>query len=81
MPEVADKAHPRGEHRTMSLVTTLACLSILLLQAAAYVRERVYDTQAKAFIDFEVMLARAAEADVVFVGETREDPNTRGVLQ
>ena len=38
--------------------------------------ERVYDTQRKAFADFEVMLADLASADVVFVGEQHDDPNT-----
>ena len=33
--------------------------------------ERVYDTQRKSFVDFEVMLA-----DIVFVGEQHDDPNT-----
>ena len=41
-----------------------------------YVPERVYDTAAGAFVDFEVMLARLSKADVVFVGEQHDDPNT-----
>lgn len=60
----------------MAFITALASASLLLLQAAAYVPERVYDTTRKAFVDFEVMLASAAEADVVFVGEMHDDPNT-----
>jgi uncharacterized iron-regulated protein len=40
------------------------------------VPERVYDTRQKAFVDFEVMLADIAAADVVFVGEQHDDPNT-----
>lgn len=51
-------------------------LSIVLLQAPGYVPERVYDTQRRAFVDFEVMLAGIAGADVVFVGEQHDDPNT-----
>jgi uncharacterized iron-regulated protein len=43
---------------------------------AFYVPERVYDTAAGAFVDFEVMLARLATADVVMVGEQHDDPNT-----
>ena len=43
---------------------------------AFYVPERVYDTTAGAFVDFEVMLAALAKADVVFVGEQHDDPNT-----
>ena len=41
-----------------------------------YVPERVYDTRRGAFSDFEVMLADIAAADVVFVGEQHDDPNT-----
>jgi uncharacterized iron-regulated protein len=42
----------------------------------AYVPQRVYDTQKKAFVDFEMMLADAVKADVIFVGEQHDDPNT-----
>ncbi len=42
----------------------------------AYVPERVFDTRKNAFADFEVMLADLATADVVFVGEQHDDPNT-----
>ena len=44
--------------------------------AAVYVPERVYDTRRKAFADLESMLADLAKADVVFVGEQHDDPNT-----
>ncbi len=37
---------------------------------------RVFDTKAGAFVDFEVMLASVAKADVIFVGEQHNDPNT-----
>jgi uncharacterized iron-regulated protein len=68
-------------------VFLLASLSVLLFQAppapdaktasvSGYVPERVYDTQRKAFVDFEVMLADLTSADVVFVGEQHDDPNT-----
>jgi uncharacterized iron-regulated protein len=76
MPELVDKAHPHPNNRTMTSVTTLVSASMLLLQAAAYVPQRVYDTRLKTFIDFEMMLASAAEADVVFVGEMHDDANT-----
>jgi uncharacterized iron-regulated protein len=42
----------------------------------AYVPERVYDTRRQAFADLESMLADIAKADVVFVGEQHDDPNT-----
>ena len=38
--------------------------------------ERVYDTRRQQFADFEVMLADLARADVIFVGEQHDDPNT-----
>ena len=71
----------------MTVLPLLA--AAILLQAAAplpapghgtsvlsYVPQRVFDTQKQAFIDFEVMLAETAKADVVFVGEQHDDPNT-----
>jgi uncharacterized iron-regulated protein len=58
-------------------------LILLVAQQAAphppvtfYVPERVYDTSAAGFVDFEVMLAALGKADVVFVGEQHDDPNT-----
>jgi uncharacterized iron-regulated protein len=44
--------------------------------ASVYVPQRVYDTHRKTFTDFELMLADLARADVVFVGEEHDDPNT-----
>jgi uncharacterized iron-regulated protein len=43
---------------------------------ASYVPQRVFDTRRQAFTDFEVMLADLARADVIFVGEQHDDPNT-----
>src|SRR5215204_5730295 len=43
---------------------------------SGYVPERVFDTRAGAFSDFELMLADLARADVVLVGEQHDDPNT-----
>jgi uncharacterized iron-regulated protein len=43
---------------------------------AAYVPQRVYDTRAASFTDFEAMLADLARADVIFLGEQHDDPNT-----
>lgn len=42
----------------------------------AYVPERVFDSHAKRFTDFEAMLVDLMYADVVFVGEQHDDPNT-----
>ena len=43
---------------------------------SSYLPQRVYDTRQTAFGDFETMLADLARADVVFVGEQHDDPNT-----
>jgi uncharacterized iron-regulated protein len=43
---------------------------------ASYVPERVYNSDRKRFTDFEAMLADLARADVLFVGEQHDDPNT-----
>lgn len=59
-----------------------ALLAVLSLQTPAvvppssYVPNRVYDTSAAAFIDFETMVLALGRADVVFVGEQHDDPNT-----
>jgi uncharacterized iron-regulated protein len=42
----------------------------------SYVPQRVFDTRQKAFSDFETMLADLARADVIFLGEQHDDPNT-----
>ena len=44
--------------------------------AAVYVPQRVYDTRAASFTDFESMLADLARADVILLGEQHDDPNT-----
>jgi uncharacterized iron-regulated protein len=46
------------------------------LAAQGYVPQRVFESSRRAFSDFEVMLADLAKADVVFVGEQHDDPNT-----
>jgi len=43
---------------------------------SGYVPERVFHAARGVFVDFEVMLADLARADVVFVGEQHDDPNT-----
>ena len=46
------------------------------LRAQSYVPHRVFNTAAGTFGDFESMAAALAKADVVFVGEQHDDPNT-----
>src|SRR5687767_13761848 len=65
-------------------MSLLCVLTLLVAQAAvvpaapspAYVPQRVYDTTRRAFTDFETMVAELARADVVFIGEQHDDPNT-----
>ena len=57
-------------------LAAVATFSLVLLQASGYIPERVFDTRSKTFVDYEVMLADVATADVVFVGEQHDDPNT-----
>ncbi|MFN7944053.1 MAG: ChaN family lipoprotein [Blastocatellia bacterium] len=77
-----------------SLLTLVFLVSIFTLTAAAqqpsgaeatYVPQRTYLSGEKKFSDFETMLAELARADVVFVGEQHDDPNThrleRAVLE
>lgn len=60
-------------------------LVLMLMQTATppsavppsgYVPERVYDSTRDRFTDFEAMLAEVSRADVLFVGEQHDDPNT-----
>lgn len=46
------------------------------LPAQGYLPNRVFDTAARQFTDFEAMASDLAGADVVFVGEQHDDPNT-----
>lgn len=54
----------------------LVTLSAASLAAQSYVPHRVFDTARGAFSDFEAMAAELARADIVFVGEQHDDPNT-----
>jgi uncharacterized iron-regulated protein len=49
--------------------------------APSYVPERVFLSDKKRFTDFEAMLADLQLADVVFVGEQHDDPNTHRLEQ
>lgn len=60
----------------MVLAAVLATGLGASLLAQGYVPHRVFDTAARQFTDFEAMTADLAQADVVFVGEQHDDPNT-----
>ncbi|MEO8449342.1 MAG: ChaN family lipoprotein [Gemmatimonadota bacterium] len=68
----------RQPHTSRSRLLPLLLLAppSLAAQTPAYTPHRVYDTHAKKFIDFEMMTAKLAAADVVFVGEEHDDPPT-----
>jgi uncharacterized iron-regulated protein len=58
------------------LTLALAASATLTLAAQGYVPHRVFDTDRGAFSDFEAMAVALSKADVVFVGEQHDDPNT-----
>jgi uncharacterized iron-regulated protein len=63
----------------MKTAAATAILSAGLLagpMAQGYVPHRVFDTAARQFTDFEAMAAALSRADVIFVGEQHDDPNT-----
>src|SRR5436190_21407516 len=61
----------------LRLAAVLAFLvSSASLAAQAYVPNRIFDSGRGAFSDFETMAAALTRADVVFLGEQHDDPNT-----
>jgi len=70
----------RGYNRAMSRIRFAVVAGVLAagaaLSAQSYVPNRVFDSGTSQFSDFETMLAALAKADVVFVGEQHDDPNT-----
>jgi uncharacterized iron-regulated protein len=58
------------------MIWLLSVLLALQSTAPAYVPQRTYDTARQTFSDFETMVADLAKADVIFVGEQHDDPNT-----
>ena len=54
----------------------ISVLSGAALTAQSYVPNRVFDTARGTFADFEAMVAETATADLVFLGEQHDDPNT-----
>lgn len=61
--------------RFAALVVTLVAAGTAV-SAQSYVPHRVFDSARGQFSDFESMVAALARADVVFVGEQHDDPNT-----
>jgi uncharacterized iron-regulated protein len=64
-----------------AIAAACVCAAVLLVRpvleaAGQYVPHRVAKTATAAFTDFEMMLADLTRADVVFVGEQHDDPNT-----
>ena len=57
-------------------VLAFTLVSGAALAAQSYVPNRVVDTARGTFSDFEAMVAEAASADLVFLGEQHDDPNT-----
>jgi uncharacterized iron-regulated protein len=62
------------KHAVLAAVLVSGLIASPLAQG--YVPYRVFDTAAGQFTDFEAMAADLVQADVVFVGEQHDDPNT-----
>jgi uncharacterized iron-regulated protein len=62
--------------RVLAILALCLALPSWLVADSGYVPERVYHTGRQLFTDFEAMLADISHADVVFVGEQHDDPNT-----
>jgi uncharacterized iron-regulated protein len=64
---------PAARRRVLAVIILAGATN---LSAQSYVPQRVFDSAASQFSDFESMVAAIARADVVFVGEQHDDPNT-----
>jgi uncharacterized iron-regulated protein len=64
--------------KNRALIRTAVLVLCVTASAAAqsYVPQRVFDTKAGAWTDFEAMAADLATATVIMVGEQHDDPNT-----
>ena len=62
--------------RTTFTAFLVSAASAVVAAQASYVPNRVFDTTRGTFGDFETLVADLARADVVFVGEQHDDPNT-----
>jgi uncharacterized iron-regulated protein len=58
------------------MVFYLSPLALPQSAAPSYVPHRVFDSKQNRFSDFEAMILDLSRADVVFVGEQHDDPNT-----
>ena len=65
-----------ARRRLLICACALALWLPLTLAAQGYVPHRVFDTRRGSFSDFETMAVDLAKADIVFVGEQHDDPNT-----
>lgn len=65
-----------AESARRRVLAVILLASATSLAAQSYVPQRVFDSAASQFTDFESMVAAIARADVVFVGEQHDDPNT-----
>jgi uncharacterized iron-regulated protein len=72
----AGAPQPATVPQPAAATTPPATASVPRPATADYVPQRVFDTRRGAFIDFETMVAALTRADVVFVGEQHDDPNT-----
>lgn len=62
--------------KTVVSAAVLTAALTLTVAAQGYIPHRVFDTAAGQFTDFESMVVDLSKADVVFVGEQHDDPNT-----
>ena len=67
---------PRIAPRVIACVALSLVAGVVARAQLGYVPQRVFDSARGQFADFEMMLADIARADVVFVGEQHDDPNT-----
>src|SRR5256885_1705446 len=66
----------RATTRALAFSSIALFVGVVAYAQAADVPQRVFDSARGQFSDFEAMLADIAKADVVFVGEQHDDPNT-----
>jgi len=65
--------------RSGLILLLVSAVTAALTAQSAYLPNRVHQTATRSQVDFEGMLADLATADVVFVGEQHDDPNTHRI--